>query len=632
MPPDRRRKRSVAAVSETARAGAPEAASPAPPAWRDPLLWLSALAALVLLATSAGAPLGEPVADDYEYLHHMRFTPHWGWLDGFGSQLYWRPLARQAYYGALYGTLLSSPFTVALLHLACLALAGALLYRALRPALGSWPAFAAATFVPFMESSRMLIAWPSNFQDVGCILFVALALHEAVARRLATFLAAALASFLCKEVGVVGAALVLVCPAVRFRDLRERLRWIAAFAVLVAAWGALYRWVWVHAPLVPPGATEIELAARSEPLLHRVTVVAGWGVRALLSLPPIATKRDAPAFLAAGLLAVAWLVTLVVKRGAASRSRATWPWLAWGGAWCVALGLTLVPFYPGWGAYRMAFVGLGAGVAIPVLLAATDRSLLFGWLALRLALTAVGPPPSRDVTSEVPAWGASIDIPRLTRLQRFVIDVRAALAERYPTLPPGSAVVQRNFARLTEFAFGNKPALHVWYGDSTLRWVRFTEWRKDASRPVTTVVEYENGRADEVALVEPGALRALLAALDALNAGDVPAGLAALARAESLQLDSNAVVFRGEVLGKRAYALATLGEFDAAEAAARRALALYAPELDGRFTLARVHALRGEWAESKRQLEILLSYQPGDPPALAALASVDSAMRAEAGR
>ena len=62
--------------------------SPAPPLARDPWGWASALAALPLLLFSRGAPLGEPVADDYDYLRHMMFTHAPSWLDGGGSPIY----------------------------------------------------------------------------------------------------------------------------------------------------------------------------------------------------------------------------------------------------------------------------------------------------------------------------------------------------------------------------------------------------------------------------------------------------------------------------------------------------------------------------------------------------------------
>src|SRR5262245_3250500 len=168
--------------------------------WRDPWAWASALAVLPLILHSLGAPLGEPVADDFDCLHRVLFTPNLSLLDGCGSVLWWRPLSRQLYFKLLAPLMLPNPAFIAALHVALLALTSVMLYRALRVGLGGPLAALAATFPLLMESTRMLIAWPSNFQDVGAMFFMALALHEAAAARLASTLAAILAALLCKEV------------------------------------------------------------------------------------------------------------------------------------------------------------------------------------------------------------------------------------------------------------------------------------------------------------------------------------------------------------------------------------------------------------------------------------------------
>ena len=65
----------------------------------------------------------------------------------------------------------------------------------------------AAGFPLLMESARMLIAWPSNFQDLGAMLFMALALHQAAGARLAGAIAALVAALLCKELSATVALL-----------------------------------------------------------------------------------------------------------------------------------------------------------------------------------------------------------------------------------------------------------------------------------------------------------------------------------------------------------------------------------------------------------------------------------------
>src|SRR2546426_184829 len=60
----------------------------------DPWPLLAAAAALLPLWQSFGAPLGEPAADDFDFLHHALFGPA-SLFDGGGALVYWRPPARR---------------------------------------------------------------------------------------------------------------------------------------------------------------------------------------------------------------------------------------------------------------------------------------------------------------------------------------------------------------------------------------------------------------------------------------------------------------------------------------------------------------------------------------------------------
>src|SRR6266516_4442084 len=84
--------RAAAAPPRSAPATPPR---PAPPLVRDPWAWASALAVLPLVLHSWGAPLGEPVADDFDCLHRALFVRGLPLFDGYGSAFYWRPLSRQ---------------------------------------------------------------------------------------------------------------------------------------------------------------------------------------------------------------------------------------------------------------------------------------------------------------------------------------------------------------------------------------------------------------------------------------------------------------------------------------------------------------------------------------------------------
>src|SRR5512143_596320 len=95
-------------------------AAPVPPSFprllADPWAW-AALASLgIVLARTWGVPFGEPVADDFDHLHHALFTNDHSWLDGGGSRSFWRPLAYQGYYGLLHDVILARPAWITALH------------------------------------------------------------------------------------------------------------------------------------------------------------------------------------------------------------------------------------------------------------------------------------------------------------------------------------------------------------------------------------------------------------------------------------------------------------------------------------------------------------------------------------
>ena len=120
-------------------------------------------------------------------------------FDGGGASIYWRPLSRQLYFGALGPMMLAHPHVVAGLHGALLATVSVLLYRALRSHWSAPWSAAAASFPLIAEANRTFLLWPTTFQDLGALLGVAIAIHEASRRRLFTALIALLASLLCKE-------------------------------------------------------------------------------------------------------------------------------------------------------------------------------------------------------------------------------------------------------------------------------------------------------------------------------------------------------------------------------------------------------------------------------------------------
>src|SRR5690349_12108444 len=81
-----------AGALQSAAMTSPEHAEAAPPPFarapspaRDVWGWLAALSALPLVLHSLGAPLGEPVAEDFDFLHRALFGPRAQFFDGGGS-------------------------------------------------------------------------------------------------------------------------------------------------------------------------------------------------------------------------------------------------------------------------------------------------------------------------------------------------------------------------------------------------------------------------------------------------------------------------------------------------------------------------------------------------------------------
>jgi len=577
---------------------------------RVPWAWLCLLAPLPLLLHSLGAPLGQAVAEDFDFLHRALFSPL-NLLDGGGSAAFWRPLSHQLYYVTLAPVILGHPGLVATIHLVLLGLSSVLIYRAFRHA---WPpAWAAiiATFPLLSESTRTLIAWPSHFVDLGVWLFTALLLHETAARRLWSALAALLAALFCKEVAVVAAVLVPWMPGIGPSHRRERLRWAAAMGALAIAWGAAYWTVRQSAGLHLPHDLETSAATVGTPLPLRVAWAAGNSLRAYLSLPAAHTFRELPlGVAAAGLLALAlWLTLSRFRReGVPPGARAL---AVWGLAWFIGASATMAPLFPYWMPNRSGYGSLGLGVFAVAFLGAAHWSLPGVLVALRLLAFAFSPPPPAAVAVIPPQNGAFLDFERLVRLQRFVRATHDVLLEACPTLPHDARIGRHLVPRRTMYAFGDL-ALQVWYRDTTVRWLPFGDFLADSTTRPMTIVEYQQNSARQVALVNPEAMRTLLRGADRITHHAWAEALPALARADSLQVDRGAEAFLGIVGDRRALTLAALGRDADAIREGRRAVRLWPEAVDSRYVLARLWARAGRLEAATLQLDTLLAIAPAD--------------------
>jgi tetratricopeptide (TPR) repeat protein len=574
------------------------------------------LAVLPLAWVMRGAPMGEPVAEDFDFLHRTLFTGIGSLFDGGGSQAFWRPIPHQLYYAAVGPLLLAHPMLVAILHLGLLALGALLLYRALRPAWSGGRAAAAASFPLLAESTRTLAGWPTQFVDLGLFLFAALALHEASRRRLVTALAALLGALLCKEPAIVLALALPFVPSPARWERRERLRWAAAAGTLALAWALAYLGVRAHAHLELPHGVEHDPTVLATPFAERVAWAAGASLKAIASLTRVPGPHDRAALAMALALAGAAAMRLAASQAARERLARGRTWIGFGLAWFALATLALTPIFPMWQPNRSQFGSIGLGIAAVGVLGAAHPALVPAMVVARLGLLALAPGAARSVGAEAPATGAFMDFERLTRLQRFMRETRAALRERRGGLPPGSRVVQQNLPHALEYALGGDRALQAWYRDPSLRWLRFDEFRARPQLEVAAVVQYEPGARREVVLVDVSATRLQLAAQDLLHADRWQDAIDVLDRADRLEPNPDARVFHLTGHNGRALGLGMLGRHLEAEREARLGIALVPGDPNARYGLALALADQRRWDEAGAALDSLFAIAPNDADGL----------------
>jgi hypothetical protein len=607
--------------------------APPPPTFRDPWAWASLLAIVPVLLHSLGAPLGEPVADDFDFLHHALLLDRHGFWDGGGSRSFWRPLAHQVYYSLLGETILDHPRWVAALHAVLLAGAALVLYRIARRIWSGPVAAAAATFPLLMESARALIAWPSHFVDLGALFFGVLALHEAAFRRLPAALLALLATLLCKENGIVVGLLMPWMPDLGARHAPprapggrwltpERVRWLAGTGLVLAAYGVAYAWVRRETGMELPHRLENNAEIAAVPWSARFAWALGNGLRAMLSLPATPRAGEIWALAGGGLLLMALAIA-----GLSARSRVVWRWTAWGSAWVLLFSAGLTAIYPIWAPYRSVFPAVGMGL-VAASLGARMPLLLAGLVALRLVAFVASPGPPPRVSATPIESGAFIDFERIVRLQRLMADTRHALQARHPTLPRGALVGQHYLPQRVLYAFEGDASLQLWYRDTTLRWVSHTTFAGRPELALATIAEYQPHRAPQIALVDPPAMRALHQATHHIRNADFGAALGALDRADRLQRDPAALVFRATVIAKRALCRLSLGDAQAARSDAVLALGLWKDNFDSRYVIASADLAAGRLDQAQAQLDTLLAAAPGDRGARELRERVRAAARA----
>src|ERR1041385_4471147 len=456
------------------RPAAPPPSAPPPPAWRDPWSWLVAASVLPLFFVGRGTPFGEAVLADFDYLYETLFRTPVDWLGGWGSPLFWRPVSRQIYYLIVTPFAAQHPEGVAILQAGLLALAGVLLYRALRPAWSAPLAAAAATIPLALEASVQIVTYSSCAQDLLALVFGAaslLALSRGRSRVALLWLALALFS---KENAVAFAAAMPLWPAMvdgkrQPAGGRVRARIAAEAGALAVAWWLLHEWVMSRG-----GFVSAPRIAGASPIVKFIGALAQVAREAL-------NANDHRSRLAPWALAAALLVTVIATAVALAtppgrmRLRAAAPWFAWAVFWVGVTTLPIAWYMPTWGSYRALSPVFGLGIAGVALLRSAGRWAVLLVVAARLvALLGVPPVPTRiPLTFE--GTNIEFDLVSLASVQQFAHAVRVTVMRERPVLPHGATIVCYQWPRMSTLAFSERKAFRVWYRDSTLRVVGMAE-------------------------------------------------------------------------------------------------------------------------------------------------------------
>jgi len=465
------------------------------------LLWLGTLvlASAALAYSLRDAPLGIPVADDYAFLDRLKFQRPLDPFDSMGGAFYWRPLGRQAYFAAIGPFLFTAPWIVPLVHGAALVLVSLLLARIGRRLGWSAPACALVAVAPLLaESTRVLFTWPSGAQHLLAMLFAVLALHESVHGRAWRAAGAVFLGVLAHE------SCALVLPVLPLLATGPR-RALPALAVL-AGWQAGYMIARGHGVVLPSAGGD--LAG------HALDAIR-LGVIATLDLEDAAGMLRSGLMLGYGLILLAAVATAAFGTKARQRAQRAAPALLVALAVYAVGTLPLAALLPDWNAWRSTVPGLALAAALTAFAALAAPEIGAAFVVLRaVALLGAAPATTRIDTSP-PVTTSDMSFVRLTRLQA-VADAsrRAVLADLVDSKAP-IEIRTVHSPRMAEVAFQGSRALRVWLGDSTAIWKSLggDQGLREARGPV---VAYDlDTTAWQAVLLQPRALRLLVAGIDA---------------------------------------------------------------------------------------------------------------------
>ncbi len=552
---------------------------------------------------------GVPVADDYDSLHALRFERPLDWLGTLGSLWYWRPLGRQAYFSLLSPLFFSAPWVVGVLHAALFAGLYAVAARAMRRAFDPWGAAAIAAFPLLAEPSRALLVWPTGAQPLIAMAAIALALHEAAARRLPRALGAMAAALLAHEQAL------LVVPLVPLVARANR-RGILATLGVAGAWAA-GRWLALAHGADVPARDSIATTLAAAPGVLRASLEAQLGLGELEG-----AAHTAIALLLAACIAAAGTIGMF-RRESRARLVARAPLLLGGAAWFALAIAPLACAAALWTPRHTALPGLGLGLALVGAIACASPRLAVAFTAVRLVALLLAPTAPPVVTAVLPERTRPLSFLHVTRMQRTVDSARRTLVAAHPVLPHGARIGWWSLPNQTAIGFAGASAVQTWYGDGTLQWKFWDRFALERPGP-DAVLGFDVNVADPARLMQPAAIASLEHGLSIGEAGDFAGADHALVAALGAQRPSIGA-FTVEIVRLRARLAFRMGAVERADSLNRADLAIAGESASYHGLAALLAVQAGRLNEAQTCAHRALALRPDDAEAREALAAMGTA-------
>jgi hypothetical protein len=593
--------------------GAPRGAHvPAPRGvrpWLGRACLFAPLAAIAALAWSLrGAPLGTPVADDFEFVSRVVFHAPLDPFDSMGASYYWRPLSRQAWFPLVTPLVLGAPWAVAAIHLALVGAIAFVLARIARRIASAPVAALAGAAVIATEPVRALVTWPSGIQHLLAALGLSLAAHEALAGRRWTAAIAAVAAALSHDMGSLAFAVVALGGLLRGEGRPSRGEVLLGL-VLGAAWVAGYRVALAHGVELPPGGVAAAMGAwfRVLPLI----------AQAAFNGEALQRGLAAPLLLGSAAL-VAWALFRLARGPRREDRRRV---LAAVGIALAIAALGVAPLgslLPDWNAWRAFVPVLALAFAATLLCATAHPALGLAIIALRIAALA-GAEPAAGVTGVPPPAVSDLSFTRLTRVQRAVSAsgdvVRAA------RLPRGGRVAYLGLPEMTTNGFQTHRAVQVWTRDTSARFVAFEIQRAGADTlDLVLAFDTREGHAPALALT-PEARRLWRLASQASHERRIAEAYDLYARSRAAQ-HPEAPSLSANVLQNLALYELHAEHIDRADSLRLEAERVRGPTANGYALEAFIALRRGDLVRARRKVETCLRLEPKNPVGRAALAEL----------